>query len=89
MVKLLDESGLERINRAVVSGRIIPYLVGVMFLVGALGTAAVQLLSPNSFQSLGDAAWWSATTWATRGRSHGGPPAPARWTSSGPAVTSS
>jgi voltage-gated potassium channel len=67
VAKLLDESGLDRINRAVVSGRIIPYLIGVMFLVGALGTAAVRLLSPNSFQSLGDAAWWSATTVTTIG----------------------
>jgi voltage-gated potassium channel len=67
MTKLLSESGLDRINRAVVSGRIIPYLVAVMFIVGALGTAAVELLSPNSFQSLGDAAWWSATTVTTIG----------------------
>jgi voltage-gated potassium channel len=63
----MSDSGLQRLNRAVVSGRIIPYLVAVMFLVGALGTAAVRILSPNSFQSLGDAAWWSATTVTTIG----------------------
>ena len=38
-----------------------------MFVVGAVGTAAVQILSPNSFQSLGDAAWWAATTVTTIG----------------------
>ena len=65
--KLLSDRNLERINRAVISGRIIPYLVGVMLTVGAAGTAAVRLLSPNSFQSLGDAAWWSATTVTTIG----------------------
>ena len=65
--KLLSDAGLERINRAVVSGRIIPYLIAVMFAVGALGTAAVEILSPNSFESIGDAAWWSATTVTTIG----------------------
>ena len=65
--KLLSDGTLERINRAVISGRIIPYLVAVMFTVGAAGTAAVRILSPNSFQSLGDAAWWSATTVTTIG----------------------
>src|SRR4030095_8478083 len=65
--KLLSDRNLERINRAVISGRIIPYLVAVMFTVGAAGTAAVRVLSPNSFQSLGDAAWWSATTVTTIG----------------------
>ena len=67
MAKLLSDAGLERINRAVISGRIIPYLVAVMFTVGAMGTAAVEIFSPNSFQSLGDAAWWSATTVTTIG----------------------
>ena len=65
--KLLSDRNLERINRAVISGRIIPYLVGVMLTVGAAGTVAVRILSPNSFQSLGDAAWWSATTVTTIG----------------------
>jgi ion channel len=66
-IKLLSDAGIEWIDRAVISGRIIPYLVVVMFIVGGVGTAAVELLSPNSFQSLGDAAWWSATTVTTIG----------------------
>ena len=65
--KLLSDRNLERINRAVISGRIIPYLVGVMLTVGAAGTAAVEILSPDSFDSLGDAAWWAATTVTTIG----------------------
>ena len=65
--QLMSDRNLARLNRAVVSGRIIPILIGVMFLVGALGTAAVEILSPNSFQSLGDAAWWAATTVTTIG----------------------
>jgi voltage-gated potassium channel len=66
-MKLLSDAGLARINRAVVSGRIVPYLIAVMFVTGAAGTLAVEVLSPNSFQSLGDAAWWSATTVTTIG----------------------
>jgi voltage-gated potassium channel len=65
--RLLSDASLARLNKAVVSGRIIPYLVAVMFLVGAAGTAAVEILSPNSFSSLGDAAWWAATTVTTIG----------------------
>ena len=63
----MSDASLARLNRAVVSGRIIPFLVAVMFLVGTAGTAAVEILSPDSFEGLGDAAWWSATTVTTIG----------------------
>jgi voltage-gated potassium channel len=66
-MRLMTDASLRRLNKAVLSGRIVPYLVVVMFIVGALGTAAVEILSPRSFQSLGDAAWWSATTVTTIG----------------------
>jgi voltage-gated potassium channel len=66
-VRLMSDTNLTRLNRAVVSGRIIPLLIVVMFLVGAVGTATVEILSPNSFDSLGDAAWWAATTVTTIG----------------------
>ena len=65
--RLLSDRNLARLNRAVISGRIIPLLVAVMFIVGAVGTAAVELFSPNSFDNLGDAAWWAATTVTTIG----------------------
>ena len=66
-MKLLSEGRVARINRTVVSGRIIPYLICVMFIIMGTATLAVEVLSPNSFQSLGDAAWWSATTVTTIG----------------------
>jgi voltage-gated potassium channel len=66
-MRFVSDAGWARINRAVVTGRIIPYLVFVMFLVGGMGTIAVEILSPNSFESLGDAAWWAATTVTTIG----------------------
>ena len=66
-MRLLTDARVARINRTVMSGRIIPYLVAVMFVIMGAATLAVQVLSPNSFQSLGDAAWWSATTVTTIG----------------------
>jgi voltage-gated potassium channel len=66
-VRLISDTWLARLNRSVESGRIIPYLVAVMLITMALGTAAVEVLSPNSFASLGDAAWWAATTVTTIG----------------------
>jgi voltage-gated potassium channel len=64
---MLSDTSLARLNRAVVSGRIIPFLILVMLIVGGAGTAAVEILSPNSFASVGDAAWWAATTVTTIG----------------------
>ena len=66
-MKFLSEKSLTRLNRAVASGRIIPYLIGLMFLIMGVGALAVELLSPNSFESLGDALWWSAMTVTTIG----------------------
>lgn len=66
-MRLISDTWLARLNRSVESGRIIPYLVAVMFITMGLGTAAVELLSPNSFATFGDAAWWAATTVTTIG----------------------
>jgi len=64
------ESSARRIawlNRAVVSGRIIPYLVAFMFATMAGAALAVHFLSPNSFPSWGDEFWWAAQTVTTVG----------------------
>jgi len=66
-MKLLTDKSLSRLNRAVESGRIIPWLVALMFVIMGAGALAVEVLSPNSFESLGDALWWSATTVTTIG----------------------
>jgi voltage-gated potassium channel len=66
-MKLLNDASLARLNRAVVSGRIVPYLVAVMFLVMGAAAVIVEVLSPRSFESFGDALWWSATTVTTIG----------------------
>jgi voltage-gated potassium channel len=66
-MRLVSEKGVAWLNRAVVSGRIVPYLVAMMFVIMGAATLAVRVLSPNSFESLGDALWWSATTVTTIG----------------------
>jgi voltage-gated potassium channel len=66
-MRLLSDKNISRLNRAVLSGRIIPFLVGVMFLTAGIATGAVELLSPNSFSSVGSAAWWAAATVTTIG----------------------
>jgi voltage-gated potassium channel len=66
-MRLLSDKNISRLNRAVLSGRIIPFLVGVMFLTAGIATGAVELFSPNSFSSVGSAAWWAAATVTTIG----------------------
>ena len=66
-MRLLGERSIERLQRAVVSGRIIPYLA-LMTLVIALGAGVLAwLLARNAFDDLGDALWWSAATVTTIG----------------------
>jgi voltage-gated potassium channel len=66
-MRIVTDKTLVRINRAVASGRIIPYLVALMFTIMFVGALAVRFLSPNSFSSFGDALWWSAATVTTIG----------------------
>jgi voltage-gated potassium channel len=66
-MKLLNDASLARLNRAVVSGRIVPFLAAVMFIVMGVSAVTVEVLSPNSFESFGDALWWAATTVTTIG----------------------
>jgi voltage-gated potassium channel len=64
---LISERGMERLNRAVISGRIIPYLALMTLAVAAAGGIAAWLLSPEGFDSLGDSLWWGAQTVTTVG----------------------
>jgi voltage-gated potassium channel len=66
-MQFLSERRIRRINQAVVSGRIIPYLGFVMVATMCLAAVAVTVLSPNSFSSFGNALWWAATTVTTIG----------------------
>jgi voltage-gated potassium channel len=61
------EKGVIWLNRAVVSGRIIPYLVLFMFAAMTASAIAVHFLSPHSFATWGDEFWWAAQTVTTVG----------------------
>ena len=64
---LLSDRRLERMNRAVLSGRIIPYLAFATGMI-ALGAAlSVRLLARGEFNSFGESVWWAAQTVTTVG----------------------
>jgi voltage-gated potassium channel len=64
---LLSDRRLARINRAVVSGRILPYLVLVTLLITVLSAAAVRVFAHNEFTTFGESLWWAAQTVTTVG----------------------
>ncbi len=66
-MRLLTEGRVARINRAVVSGRILPYVVGVTFVITLAAAAAVRLLAHGEFDSFGESVWWAAQTVTTVG----------------------
>lgn len=66
-MQLLSERGMRQLNRAVVSGRIIPYLAVTTIAVTGIGGFAAWLLAPRSFDGLGHALWWAAQTVTTVG----------------------
>ncbi len=66
-MQLLSERRLARINRAVVSGRILPYLAGVTLLITLASAVAVRLLASGEFETFGESAWWAAQTVTTVG----------------------
>jgi voltage-gated potassium channel len=55
------------LNRAVVSGRIIPYLVAMMLAIMLVAAFVVHVFSPNAFETWGDELWWAAQTVTTVG----------------------
>ena len=66
-MQLLSERRLARINRAVVSGRILPYLVFVTFVITLAAALAVRVLAAGEFETFGESVWWAAQTVTTVG----------------------
>ena len=66
-MQLLSERRLARINRAVVSGRILPYVVLVTFVITLAAAVAVRVLAHGEFESFGESIWWAAQTVTTVG----------------------
>ncbi len=66
-MQVLTERRLRRLNRAVVTGRILPFLAGLMGLITLLAALAVRLLASGEFTSFGESVWWAAQTVTTVG----------------------
>ena len=64
---LLSQRRLDRINRAVVSGRILPFLVLFTLGVTLLAATAVWLFDQQDFETFGESVWWAAQTVTTVG----------------------
>jgi len=63
----LSERRLDRMSRAVVSGRIIPYLVLVTAATTLGAALAVRLFARGEFTTFGESVWWAAQTVTTVG----------------------
>jgi voltage-gated potassium channel len=66
-MRLVTDKGMGWLNRAVISGRIIPYLVLMMLAIMLLAAITVHFLSPEAFKTFGDEVWWAAQTVTTVG----------------------
>ncbi len=62
-----SERRLTLINRAVVSGRILPFLALTTVVITVASGVAVWIFTPSGFDSFGDAMWWAAQTVTTVG----------------------
>jgi voltage-gated potassium channel len=63
----LSDRRLERMHKAVLSGRIIPYLAGTIGVITFLAALTVRLLARGEFNSMGESLWWAAQTVTTVG----------------------
>jgi voltage-gated potassium channel len=64
---VLSERTMRRIDRAVESGKIIPFLALTTLAITGVAGVAAWVLSPKGFGSLGDSLWWAAQTVTTVG----------------------
>ena len=63
----LSERRLDRMNQAVLSGRIIPYLAFITGLITLAAALAVRFLARGEFTTFGESIWWAAQTVTTVG----------------------
>jgi len=64
-MQFLSDRGLERVNRAVVTGRIVPYLALFTLAVTFAAALVVWIFARGEFETLGESLWWSAQTITT------------------------
>ena len=66
-MQFLTDRRLERMHKAVLSGRIIPYLAGVIGAITLVAALVVRLLARGEFTTFGESIWWAAQTVTTVG----------------------
>jgi voltage-gated potassium channel len=66
-MQLFSERRVDRIYRAVQSGRILPYMAFVLMSITLLAALAVRLFAHDEFTSYGESVWWAAQTVTTVG----------------------
>ena len=63
----LSDRSLDRINRAVASGRILPYLALFTLAVTVAAALVMRVFARGQFDTLGESLWWAAQTVTTVG----------------------
>lgn len=63
----LSDRSLARINRAVESGRIVPYFALFILVVTIAAALVVRIFARGEFDSFGTSLWWAAQTITTVG----------------------
>jgi voltage-gated potassium channel len=66
-VLFLSDRSLDRINRAVASGRILPYLALFTLAVTFAAALVMRVFAHGQFDTLGESLWWAAQTVTTVG----------------------
>jgi voltage-gated potassium channel len=56
-----------RTERAIVKGRVLPYLAGAILLIATAAAAAIWLVDRSEFPTFGDGLWWAVVTLGTVG----------------------
>ena len=66
-MQLFSERRIDRMYKAVQTGRIIPYMAFVLMSITLLAALAVRLFAHGEFTSYGESVWWAAQTVTTVG----------------------
>ena len=66
-MQLFSERRIDRMYKAVQTGRILPYMAFVLLSISLLAALAVRIFARGEFTSYGESVWWAAQTVTTVG----------------------